>query len=69
MVYYFFRKPNGIRDDQLSDNDSFVDLMSYVSTENFKSYLLQSSKKYSKTPVFGDTKTDIVSAEVKSFLK
>ena len=43
--------------------------MSYVSTENFKSYLLQSSKKYSKTPVFGDTKTDIVSAEVKSFLK
>ena len=45
-------------------NDTFADLMSYVSTENFKNYLLQASKKYSSTPLNGDVEFEEVSGEV-----
>ena len=46
-------------------NDTFADLMSYVSTENFKNYLLQASKKYSSTPINGDVKFEEIRGEVR----
>ncbi|CAB4038592.1 Hypothetical predicted protein, partial [Paramuricea clavata] len=46
-------------------NDTFADLMSYVSTENFKNYLLQASKKYSSTPINGDVKFEEIHGEVR----
>ena len=45
-------------------NDTFADLMSYVSTENFKNYLLQASKKYSSTPLNGDVDYKKINGEV-----
>ena len=45
-------------------NDTFADLMSYVSTENFKNYLLQASTKHSSTPTNGDVEFKDISGEV-----
>ena len=59
------RIPRNTEHDEILDNDSFTDLMSYVSTENFKNYLLQASKKYSTSnSLFGESEPDWVSEEV-----
>lgn len=57
------RIPNALKNSKSLVNDSFADLMSYVSTENFKNYLLQASKKYSSVPLFEDNKTDVTSGK------
>lgn len=49
-----FSVPNTLKSSNFPYTDTFADLMSYVSTENFKNYLIQARKKYSSTPVSGD---------------
>ena len=59
-----FRIPKVPSNCNFPSNDTFADLMSYVSTENFKNYLLQASKKYSSKPLNGDAEFDEICGEV-----